>query len=101
VKSQKQNNKPPKIAEFLFGLLFPDGHHYTTVSDIEEDYKYLLSEKSSFYAKVWYWRQVLLSIPHVIFFKFKWSLIMLKNYFKISIRNFNKNRINTCINILI
>ena len=88
------------MAEFLLGILFPDGHHYTTVSDIEEDYRYLLSENGLFYAKVWYWRQVIISIPHVLFFNFKWSLIMLKNYLKISIRNFNKNRLNTCINIL-
>lgn len=100
MKSQKQNNKPPKIAEFLFRLLFPDRNHYTTVCDIEEDYKYLISKKGFFYAKVWYWRQVILSIPPVLFFKFKWSFIMLKNYIIISIRNFKKNRINTSINIL-
>ncbi len=100
MKSQKHKNKPPRIADFFFRLLFPDGHHYTTVSDIEEDYKYLASENGLFYAKVWYWRQLFTAIPHVLFFNLKWSLIMLRNYIKISIRNFNKNRLNTCINIL-
>ena len=45
MKSIKQDIKPPKIPEYLIKSMFPDNDFYTTVCDLEEEYKYFLSEK--------------------------------------------------------
>jgi putative ABC transport system permease protein len=100
MKSGRQNSKPPKIPEFLLKYMFPDNDCYTTVCDIEEDYKYLLSEKGKYFANLWYWLQLFLALPHFFKQKIYWSTTMFKNYVLIAIRNLKKNRLHTYINIL-
>jgi len=100
VKLRKQSDKPPKIPEYIIGCMFPDDNYYTTVSDIEEDYKGLLIEKGVYYAKMWYWLQVLSALPHYFAQKLKWSIVMFKNYIKIAFRNMKRHKGYSTINIL-
>jgi putative ABC transport system permease protein len=100
VKLRKQSDKPPKIPEYIIGYMFPDDNYYTTVSDIEEDYKGLLIKKGVYYAKMWYWLQVLSALPHYFAQKLKWSIVMFKNYIKIAFRNMKRHKGYSTINIL-
>lgn len=100
VKLRKQSDKPPKIPEYIIGCMFPDDNYYTTVSDIEEDYKGLLIKKGVYYAKMWYWLQVLSALPHYFAQKLKWSIVMFKNYIKIAFRNMKRHKGYSTINIL-
>ncbi len=99
VKSRKQNDKPPKIPEYIIGRMFPDNNYYTTVSDMEEDYKSILIEKGVYYAKMWYWLQALSALPHYFVQRLKWSIVMFKNYLKIALRNIKRNKGYSFINI--
>ncbi len=100
MKSRKRSNRPPKIAEFFLMFMFPDENFYTTVSDIEEDFKNILLKKGNFYAYLWYWMQLLSATPHFFTQKLEWNFIMFNNYILIAIRNLRKNRLHTCINIM-
>jgi len=98
-KMKNKNNKPPKIAEWLLKRFFPDNGSFSTIGDLEEVYQYLVQEESSFKAKTWYWSQLIKAIPY--FFKDSnyWRIIMFRNYFKIAIRNIQKHKIYSFINI--
>jgi len=67
---RRHDNKPPKIAEYIIKHMFPDNDQYTTVSDLEEDFQRLCSEKSTFFANLWYWLQLLSAFPHFFGHKF-------------------------------
>ena len=71
MNKQSKNKKPPKFAEYLMRCMFPDDNYYTTVSDLEEDYKYLLSKKGKTYAGIWYWWQLFPSFIHCLSYKTK------------------------------
>ncbi|MFC1493412.1 ABC transporter permease [candidate division KSB1 bacterium] len=97
---KKQGNKPPKISEYILSRMFPDNGHFTTVSDLDEDFKVQLVEKGALYAKLWYRLQILLAIPHFITGKLIRNYSMFKNYLKIAIRSLKKNKLYSGINIL-
>ncbi len=92
--------KPPRLSEYLFGRMFPDKGHYTTVSDIEEDFHDLQHEKGIFYASFWYRFQTISAIPNYFSNRTKRTYAMFKNYLKISARNLRKNKLYSLINIL-
>jgi putative ABC transport system permease protein len=95
----KKTNKPPKLPEYLMSRMFPDEDFYTTISDLEEEFLHLLSEKGSFYAKLWYWLQLLPAFAYSFTHKTKWSFIMFKNYLKIAFRNLKRQKGFSFINI--
>ncbi|MCP4727016.1 MAG: FtsX-like permease family protein [bacterium] len=97
---KKQGKRPPKISEYILSRMFPDNGHFTTVSDLEEDYKDLLAEKGVLYAELWYRLQILLAIPHFITGRFIRNIAMFKNYVKIALRNLQKNKLYSGINII-
>jgi len=100
MKTGKHDIKPPRIPEYLMGSMFPDEQYYTTVSDIEEDYRRLVVEKGSFYAGLWYWLQLLPAFAYFVPFKLKWSLFLFNNYVKTIYRYFRRQKGFTLINIL-
>ncbi|MFC1724621.1 ABC transporter permease, partial [candidate division KSB1 bacterium] len=99
MKPANQSKKPPKIAEYLMSRMFPDENHYTTVSDLEEEFLCLLSEKGKTFAVLWYWLQLIPAFVQCSIHKTKWSSILFKNYLKIALRNIKRNKTNTFLNL--
>ncbi len=98
--NQKSPPKPPRLAVWLLKRLFPDETGlYTQLGDIDEAFNTLAREKSHFAAKVWYWMAVLRSIPYSLRRTLSWSVIMIKNYLKIAIRNLTRQKGYSFINI--
>ena len=95
-----KRQKPPKLAEWLLKGMFPDDGRFTTVGDLEEVYQDLVKEKGFLRAQIWYWSQVLRSIIPVMKDFISWRLAMLKNYLKMTARNFIKHKTFTFINIV-
>lgn len=96
---KKQNKKPPKIAEHLISRMFPDDNYHTSVSDLQEDYDLMQSEKGRVYSLAWYWLQLIFALPHFFTIRLKWSYDMFKNYLKIALRNFKRQKGFTFINV--
>ncbi len=96
----KNKNTPPKFAvwllsRFLFGLELSE-----KLGDLQEEFYYQQNNSSLFKARIWYWKQILLTIPVCIKNIFQWGIIMFKNYVKIAIRNIQKHKAFSTINIL-
>ncbi|MFC1513889.1 ABC transporter permease [candidate division KSB1 bacterium] len=100
LRSELKVRKPPKTAEIFLSFLAPDNFYKTAPGDLEEVYNLIYDEKGQFKAKMWYWSQVLRSIPVFLSVSFYRSIMMINNYMKISVRNIKKNKDFSLINIL-
>jgi putative ABC transport system permease protein len=68
--------------------------------DIDEIYQYKIEREPKWRAKGWYWLRVLESIPGIILDKIYWRIVMIKNYLKIALRNFQRYKGYSLINIV-
>jgi putative ABC transport system permease protein len=94
-----QPTKPPVLAAWLLDRSAQTVEKETIVGDMEEYYADLQHRAGRFNADVWFWRQVLLSLPVLITHSFYWSLVMFKNYLKVAARNLRNHPGYTFINI--
>ena len=96
----KKINKPPKIAQFLLARLLNEYAEVPLLGDLEEEYRCVAKESGKRYARMWYWRQVLKSLPNIFNNSFYWSAAMFKNYIKIALRNLQKHKMYSLLNII-
>ncbi len=97
--TSKKASHPPKTAEWILSRIYPDKGEFTSVGDFREEYEEVYQSEGPFRAHLWYWRQIIKSIPSLIQNKIHWSLIMFHNYLKIVLRNFKKHKTFSFINI--
>jgi ABC-type antimicrobial peptide transport system permease subunit len=95
----KNQNRPPAFFHYFIQLLLLHYNYFPALGDLEEEYFYLCKESGITKARNWYRRQVIKSIPYLINHIFYWSITMVKNYFKIALRNLYKNKLYAFINI--
>jgi len=91
---------PPRMAGRLMAPLLNAFTDSPLRGDLEEEYRYLCEESGIRRADLWYWRQVLKSMPSLFNICVYWSFQMLKNYFKIAFRNITRNKGYSFINIV-
>ncbi|MFC1725631.1 ABC transporter permease [candidate division KSB1 bacterium] len=96
---REKKNKPPVFAEKLFVLFTRYKKEYDYKEALREIYDINYKKKGRLVSGFWYWRQVLYAIPQFYINQFFWSMIMFKNYFKITIRNVLKYKTFSFINI--
>ena len=90
---------PPRLGAWLLERLRPHGDSDVLLGDFEEEYHYLSARYGARYARRWYRKQVLLSIPGFATQLVYWSLTMLRNYLIIAGRQLVKNGRYTVINV--
>ncbi len=94
-----QSQRFPKIAEWLLSHITESSIRYSVLGDFEEQFQYYAEEHGRLYAHLWCWLQIMKSLPPFIFESTYWSLIMLKNYFKVAFRNLLNQKVYSFINI--
>ena len=72
---------------------------YEFSDDIDEIFQHKASSGPKWKARAWYWFRVIESIPSIIMDYIHWRLIMIKNYLKIALRNFQKHKGYSFLNI--
>ncbi|MDH5386290.1 MAG: ABC transporter permease [Candidatus Aminicenantes bacterium] len=93
--------QPPGMAVWLLKRFFPDETGlYTQLGDIDEAFNAIAKRKGNFAAQAWYWITTLRLIPYIIKNSIIWNIIMLKNYFKIALRNIFRQKQSSLINII-
>ena len=90
---------PPRLAQGILRLYLHPVDAGVVLGDLEETYQVLYHQYGPAAAHRWYWSQVLRSIPRFAYRTLYWSCAMLKNYFKIALRNFKKHRGYAFINV--
>jgi putative ABC transport system permease protein len=96
----KPIKKPPKIAQFFLTKLLNEYAEVPLLGDLEEEYRTIATEFGKRHARIWYWRQVIKSLPNIFNNSFYWSAAMFKNYIKIALRNLQKHKMYSSLNII-
>jgi putative ABC transport system permease protein len=73
--------------------------NFALVGDFDEEFQEIARTKGAFFARLWYWRQCVRSLPVFIKDSVYWRLIMIKNYLKIAFRCLKKHKGYSFINI--
>jgi len=89
----------PRISYRLLCLFRSRSNHESMIGDYEEVFEYYCEQYGVTKARNWYRFQVLKSIPSFILNSIYWSIVMYKNYFKVTFRNIAKNKVYSFINI--
>ncbi len=87
-------------AFWLLRRFLKDNSDYGISGDFEELYNYKLSGRGPFRANIWLYLQVVKNIPLMFSSELSRSYEMFKNYIKIAIRNIQRRKVYSSINIL-
>ncbi|MCP4724474.1 MAG: FtsX-like permease family protein [bacterium] len=98
MKNRVFKGAPAFLRWLLVRLSFHD-IKYSVTGDFEEIYKNIYAESGRIKAVTWYATQILRSIPVFVISFFQRSSIMLKNYLKITLRNFFNHKVFSLINL--
>ncbi len=93
------SKKPPGIAARIVKFFLSEEDFYQCSGDLEEVYRSKLDDEGKFRAVLWYYTQILRSLPVYIEGSIYGGIMMIKNYLKISLRCIRRNRLYSIINI--
>ena len=96
----KKDRHPPRIAGWFVRRMFQDRGGSSILGDMIETYRYLADDKGFFWARIWFWSQVVKAFPHFLIDEFSWRITMFKNYLLVTVRNLQKNSTYSLLNIL-
>jgi putative ABC transport system permease protein len=88
-----------RLGLWLLGRLVNRRKNYGLFGDIEEIFTLQVSEKGRWKAGWWFWGQILRTLLHSISDSIYWSFVMFDNYWKVTIRNFRRQKAYSIINI--
>ena len=91
--------KTPNIGSYLLKHLIISRNYDFAIGDFIEIYHTMARARGILIAKMWFWFQVLSSIPKFLKNSIYWSFVMLKNYLKISFRNMKRQKMYSSINL--
>lgn len=91
--------RPPRLAEWLLSRSLPPADRDVLLGDFAESFTETTEDGRRLSAYVWYWRQVLRSLPRVVIHSFFWSLSMIFGYIKIALRGLRRRKVHALINI--
>ncbi len=91
--------RPPKMAHWLLERFVNKDIRYSALGDFEEIYATLAEYEGTFLARMWYWKQVVKSLPLFIADSFYWRFHMLQNYLKVVLRKMTRQKVFSLINI--
>jgi ABC-type antimicrobial peptide transport system permease subunit len=94
-----KNSKPPLLAKIILSWFLNHRHPETMLGDFEEIYNDHIINKGIFYAKSWYWFQLITTFPSFVNNTFYWFFILFSNYVKVSYRILLKQKIFSFINV--
>ncbi len=92
-------DRPPKLAEWLLKRFLLVDECHEKLGDFEEGYHIKAIEKGKHKAFVWYWLQLIMTIPVFVKNLVYWRSAMLKNHLKLAFRIIKKHKGHSLINI--
>jgi putative ABC transport system permease protein len=90
---------PPRIAKWIISRLSCYEKEHALADAIEADYFEIRARYGAFLSWIWYWLCTVQTLFQYLKLSLSWSLIMIKNYLKITVRNIRKHKGYSFINI--
>ena len=90
----------PKIAAWILDRMIDPNVRYSAAGDFEERFNAIAEERGPLRARLFYWSQILILFPSFFNNQIYWSAEMIKNYFKVALRNIKKIKFYSFVNIL-
>jgi len=91
--------QPPRLAVWLLHHSISPNIRYGAMGDFEQVFEETAETAGLGAARRWYWRQAIRSLPFFISDTLFWSVIMLKNFLRVALRNLYKNKASSFVNI--
>jgi len=91
---------PPLILAWLMERLLDSRVRYAALGDFEERFRAVARSRGRRRACTFFFVQLVLLVPPFLKNLVYWSIEMLKNYLKTALRNFEKHKVYTVINVL-
>lgn len=95
----KQKVHPPGPARWIVSRLSVFEHEFALADQLNEEYDEMRNAEGRFKSGFWYWLQTLQSVHHYYRIIISWRWAMFKNYFKIALRNIQRQKGYAFINI--
>jgi len=95
-----RKKSPPALAAWILFHLLDEEIRYSALGDFEERFTQKAAAKGRPAALIYYWMQILIILPSFIKTQITWSIEMLKNYLKLTVRILRNQRSFSLINIL-
>lgn len=95
----RKTAKAPILAKWLFDRIVRAEDRSTIVGDIEEFFFEIVEKKGVLRARLWFWMQILISLPMFVKNSIYWRVIMFGNTIKITFRNIQKHKGYYFINV--
>lgn len=91
--------KPPRLLEKILQYILPRYVGETALGDFKEEYDHLAHTRGNGRANLWYFIQILKSIPAFIGNSIRWGSVMFQNYMKVALRTIRRHKGFSFINI--
>ena len=91
---------PPRIFEKVLGIVLPKYVGHTALGDFAESYDHIVNIHGNGYANIWYFFQIIKSIPAFIHNSIRWGFVMFLNYLKVTLRTIRRHKGFSFINMV-
>lgn len=96
----KNEIDPPPLLEKILQYILPRYVGETALGDFKEEYEHLAHTRGEIHANLWYFVQIIKSIPAFIGNSIRWGSVMFQNYMKVTLRTIHRHKGFSSINIL-
>ena len=96
----KTRMKPPRFALWLLRRLIRHGDSDFIVGDLTEQFQSMTEGQGFLKSKIWFWSEVLHSLPGFLKNTICWRMSMFFNYLKTTLRSMKRQKVYSLINII-
>jgi hypothetical protein len=96
---KKSGHTPSSLAAWLLGKMTRREERDSIINDFAEIYREKVKDQGINAARLWYWSQVLRSLPMFFKIHISWGFAMIKNYVTIAFRIIKRKKVFSFINI--